>query len=223
MKISRGTAASAIRPRNRERQIMAKSADALDRRPRLAAALARARKARCPVIVARLDRLSRDVAFIAGLMAERVPFIVAELGRDADPFLLHIHAALAEKERRLISERTKAALSIRRRNGVRLGNPVNAAKAAASGRQVSLEAAQDFAERVLPVVAAIRASGITSLRGIARALDQRGIPTARGGQWQVSNVRNVIARVEAGDRRRQNELLTSRGAISTCAISIFAC
>ena len=83
-----------------------KGADALDRRPQLAAALAAARSAKCSVVVAKLDRLSRDVAFVAGLMAQRVPFIVAELGRDADPFMLHLYAALAEKERRLISERT---------------------------------------------------------------------------------------------------------------------
>jgi DNA invertase Pin-like site-specific DNA recombinase len=180
-----------------------KGADALDRRPRLAEALSRARKTRCPVIVARLDRLSRDVAFIAGLMAERVPFIVAELGRDADPFLLHIHAALAEKERRLISERTKAALAIRRRDGVRLGNPVSAAEAALCGIRAALENAQRFAECILPVIDAIRATGITSLRGIARALDERGIPTARGGQWQVSNVRNVTARFETSMRPRR--------------------
>jgi DNA invertase Pin-like site-specific DNA recombinase len=88
-----------------------KGADALDRRPELGAALATARKLKCSVVVAKLDRLSRDVAFIAGLMAQRVPFVVAELGRDADPFMLHLYAALAEKERRLISERTKAALA----------------------------------------------------------------------------------------------------------------
>jgi len=86
-----------------------KGADALDRRPQLAAALEAARKAKCPVVVAKLDRLSRDVAFISGLMAQRVPFIVAELGADADPFMLHLYAALAEKEWRLISERTRAA------------------------------------------------------------------------------------------------------------------
>jgi DNA invertase Pin-like site-specific DNA recombinase len=67
-----------------------KGADALDRRPQLAAALARARNAKCPVIVSKLGRLSRDVAFISGLMAQRVPFIVAELGADADPFMLHL-------------------------------------------------------------------------------------------------------------------------------------
>jgi DNA invertase Pin-like site-specific DNA recombinase len=70
-----------------------KGADALDRRPVLRRALAQARKTKCPVIVAKLDRLSRDVAFISGLMALRVPFIVTELGADADPFMLHIYAA----------------------------------------------------------------------------------------------------------------------------------
>ena len=94
-----------------------KGADALDRRPQLAAALAAAKVAKCSVVVAKLDRLSRDVAFVAGLMAQRVPFIVAELGRDADPFMLHLYAALAEKERRLISERTKAALSAKKAAG----------------------------------------------------------------------------------------------------------
>ncbi len=82
------------------------------------------------MVVAKLDRLSRDVAFIAGLMAQRVPFIVAELGADADPFMLDLYAALAEKERRLISERTKAALAARKGQGARLGNPHNAVQAA---------------------------------------------------------------------------------------------
>jgi DNA invertase Pin-like site-specific DNA recombinase len=105
-------------------------ADALDRRPHLAAALAEARRAKCPVIVAKLDRLSRDVAFISGLMAQRVPFVVAELGADADPFMLHLYAALlyaalAEKERSLVAQRTRAALAAKRAAGARLGNPTN--------------------------------------------------------------------------------------------------
>src|SRR3979411_2069767 len=111
-----------------------KGADALDRRPQLAAALAAAKAAKCSVVVAKLDRLSRDVAFVAGLMAQRVPFIVAELGRDADPFMLHLYAALAEKERRLISDRTKAALAIRKASGGKLGNPINIREAGAMGR-----------------------------------------------------------------------------------------
>ena len=78
-----------------------KGADALDKRPQLAAALAEAKQHKCPVAVAKLDRLSRDVHFISGLMAQKVPFVVTELGADVDPFLLHLYAALAEKERAL--------------------------------------------------------------------------------------------------------------------------
>lgn len=171
-----------------------KGSDALDRRPHLAQALAAARKAKCPVIVAKLDRLSRDVAFIAGLMAQRVPFIVAELGADADPFMLHLYAALAEKERRLISERTRAALAARKAKGARLGNSVNAAAAAAKGREASLAEADRFASQVLPTIKSLQQSGVTSLRQLAIALNNRGVRTARGGKWQVSNVRNVLAR-----------------------------
>src|SRR5438477_9206749 len=112
-----------------------KGADALDRRPQLAAALAAARQAKCCVLVSKLDRLSRDVAFVAGLMAQRVPFIVAELGRDADPFMLHLYAALAEKERRLIAERTKATLAAKKPHGAKLGNRRNIETAGSFGRQ----------------------------------------------------------------------------------------
>jgi DNA invertase Pin-like site-specific DNA recombinase len=173
-----------------------KGADALDRRPQLAAALATARKERCPVLVAKLDRLSRDVAFIAGLMAQRVPFIVAELGADADPFMLHLYAALAEKERRQISERTRAALAARKKRGTKLGNPRNAGNAAAAGRQAQVQAAGQFAATVLPIIAKLQEAGVTSYRGIAEALNGRGVRTARGGRWQVSNVRNLLARAQ---------------------------
>src|SRR5215211_2935102 len=99
-----------------------KGSDALDRRPELAKALSAARKLKAPVIVAKLDRLSRDVHFISGLMAQRVPFIVAELGADADPFMLHVYAALAQKERAMISARTNAALQTIKATGATLGN-----------------------------------------------------------------------------------------------------
>src|SRR6266480_3768949 len=98
-----------------------KGADALERRPELAAALAQARKAKCPVLVAKLDRLSRDVHFISGLMKHKVAFVVADLGADTDPFMLHLYAALAEKERRMISQRTKEALASAKARGKQLG------------------------------------------------------------------------------------------------------
>src|SRR4029077_16725008 len=93
-----------------------------DRRPQLAAALKAAKKAKASVCVAKLDRLSRDVAFISGLMAQKVPFIVAELGMQAPSFMLHIFAAMAQEERRLISERTRAGLQAAKRRCVRLGS-----------------------------------------------------------------------------------------------------
>jgi len=133
-----------------------KGADALDRRPQLAAALSAARSARCSVLVSKLDRLSRDVAFVSGLMAQRVPFIVAELGRDADPFMLHLYAALAEKERRLISDRTKAALAAKKAAGGKRGNPRDLAGAGALGRRTQTAAADVFVVGLLPLVRAIQ-------------------------------------------------------------------
>ena len=144
--------------------------------------------------MAKLDRLSRDVAFVASLMAQRVPFIVAELGSDADPFMLHLYAALAEKERRLIAERTKAALATRKTQAAKLGNRRNASDAAALGRKAQTDNAALFAANTLPIINAVRASGITDLRGIAAALNARGVRTARGGRWHVSNVKNLIER-----------------------------
>lgn len=172
-----------------------KGTDALERRPKLALALAAARRERCPVLVAKLDRLSRDVAFVAGLMVARVPFIVAELGADADPFMLHLYAALTEKERRLIADRTRSALAARKAQGKKLGNLTNADQAAAKGRAVLRQDADAFARSVLPRIAEIQRAGTTSLRGIALALNARGVRTARGGRWQVSNLRNVLNRV----------------------------
>ena len=173
-----------------------KGADALDRRPQLAAALAAAKVAKCSVIVAKLDRLSRDVAFVAGLMAQRVPFVVAELGRDADPFMLHLYAALAEKERRLISERTRAALAAKKAAGARLGNRRNLRLAGSLGRTTQIQAADEFALRVLPVIRAIRSEEPLSLASMADALNRRGIRSARGGKWHVSSVANLLARAD---------------------------
>jgi DNA invertase Pin-like site-specific DNA recombinase len=170
-----------------------KGADALDRRPQLKAALAAARKLRCHVGVAKLDRLSRDVHFISGLMAHKVPFVVAELGPDVDPFVLHLFAALAEKERALISTRTRQALLAAKARGVTLGNPrLHVA------RKNAVEAVQAEADRyaanVLPIIKEAQKAGATTLRQIAEALNARGIPTARGGQWYAQSVANILKR-----------------------------
>jgi DNA invertase Pin-like site-specific DNA recombinase len=170
-----------------------KGADALDRRPQLAAALAQARRKRCAVVVAKLDRLSRDVHFISGLMAHRVPFLVAELGPDVDPFILHLFAALAEKERGMIAARTKAALAAAKARGVKLGGPklAEARKAAAA----SIRALADrHAANVLPAIRELQRTGVKSLHQIADALNARGISTPRGGRWYAKSVSNVLAR-----------------------------
>src|SRR4029453_12955780 len=142
-----------------------KGTDALDRRPQLKAALAAARKLRCHVAVAKLDRLSRDVHFISGLMAHKVPFLVAELGTDADPFMLHLYAALAEKERALISQRTRDALKAAKARGVALGNPRLDRVRDRAVASVKADADR-FARNVAPIIREIQTTGVASHRGI---------------------------------------------------------
>lgn len=176
-----------------------KGADALERRPQLAAALAEARRlggkgSPVPVAVAKLDRLSRDVEFIAGLMRRGVPFISCELGANADSFTLHLFAALAERERKFISDRTRAALAAAKGRGQRLGNP-NIAAAAARANEKKTALAVDHAARVAPFIAEARAAGAKTLREIAAALNARGVATARGGAWEAQTVANILRRI----------------------------
>src|SRR6202048_5051698 len=170
-----------------------KGSDALDRRPQLKAALAAAKRLKCHVAVAKLDRLSRDVHFISGLMAHRVPFVVAELGADVDPFVLHLFAALAEKERSLISTRTRQALAAAKARGVTLGNP-KLAQARESAVAAIKGSADQHAANVLPIIKEAQRAGATTLRAVAEALNARGISTARGGQWHAMSVSNVLSR-----------------------------
>lgn len=177
-----------------------KGSDALDRRPQLAAALKAGRALRAPVLVSKLDRLSRDVHFISGLMAERVEFIVAELGKQADPFVLHLFAALAEKERQLISERTKAGLAAAKARGVTLGNPqLRAGKPAfvAIARKARTDKADDRAADLAGLIATARSSGKDTLQKVADYLNTLRVPTARGCAWTpiaVSRVESRLAR-----------------------------
>ncbi len=164
-----------------------KGADALERRPLLREALDEARRLKCQIAVAKLDRLSRDVHFVSGLMAHRVPFLVAELGADVEPFTLHLFAALAERERKIISERTKAALAAAKVRGMVLGNPrlaearkaSNASKRAAKARQMA---------NLRPIIDEIEGSGAVTLQAIADALNARGVPAPRGGRWHSGSV-----------------------------------
>jgi DNA invertase Pin-like site-specific DNA recombinase len=148
------------------------------------------------VIVSKLDRLSRDVAFIAGLMAERVPFIVAELGPDVDPFVLHLYAALSEKERSMISVRTREALAALKRRGIKLGNPSHASLCDAShrGAMTRRQAADTFAHSIQPMIHGYRAQGLT-LRAVAEAMNKSGVPTFRGaGMWTPTQLSRIMAR-----------------------------
>jgi DNA invertase Pin-like site-specific DNA recombinase len=135
-------------------------------------------------------------------MAQRVPFIVAELGRDADPFMLHLYAALAEKERRLISERTKAALAAKKAQGAKLGNPTNIAQAGQVGRRIQRSEAARFAVSMLPIIQSIQAAGPIGMVAIAKELNRRIIRTSRGARWHVSSVANILARANELDAVR---------------------
>src|SRR4029079_13085938 len=169
-----------------------KGADALERRPELAAAMTLARKlgkgskARAaPVIIAKLDRLSRDVHFVSGLMVQRIPFIVTELGPDVDPFMLHIHAAVAEKKRERIAQRTREALAAAKARGQQLGD--------ANIAQLRQAEAFERANRLRSIVEPLR--NIPAKR-ISEILNLRKIAAPRGGRWQATQVIRLMARLD---------------------------
>src|SRR5258705_12537970 len=165
-----------------------KGSDAIERRPQLAAALKVAKKHKAPIIVAKLDRLSRDVHFISDLMTHRTPFIVAELGADADPFMLHLYAALAEKERAMISRRTRDALAAKKAQGVKLGG-LNAKGIA------NRDEAMERAEQLRPILTELAGR---SARATAAALNERKIATPTGGKWHAATVIRVQKRIAEG-------------------------
>lgn len=164
-----------------------------DNRPQLAAALAACRKHKATLVIAKLDRLSRNVAFIANLMEGKAEFIAVD-----QPFAnrlnLHIMAAFAEHEREQISIRTKAALAAKKAQGVKLGNRTNLAEAQAKGGAAARREADRFAANIMPIIEQIQRAGLTSYNGIAKALNDRGVKTAKGGTWAASTVRNIMLR-----------------------------
>ena len=160
-------------------------------RPELTKALKTCRKHQAVLIIAKLDRLARNVAFISNLMESRVPFIAVDRP-NASPFELHIYAAMAEEEARQISERTKAALAATKARGVKLGNPQPEL-----AQKARIRIANDFANSVYPIVEELHATGLHSLRALARGLEARGVLTPRGKQhWTATGVRNLLIRVE---------------------------
>jgi len=162
-------------------------------RPELTAALEACRKHKAKLIIAKLDRLARNVAFISALMDSGVEFIVVDMP-EANRLTIHILAAVAEHEREAISCRTKDALAVAKARGVKLGNPRLDDVRPAAARSLKV-GADKFATNVAPIIRDIQDAGITTLRGVADALNKRGIKTRRGRQWNASQVKNVIDRV----------------------------
>jgi DNA invertase Pin-like site-specific DNA recombinase len=161
-------------------------------RPQLRAAQAACKKHKAKLVIAKLDRLSRNVAFIANLLEAGTDFVAADNPHANKP-MVQMMAVFAEMERDAISKRTKEALAAARARGVRLGNP-RLAQARAEVNAARQEAADSFAAGVLPIIKQIQKSGVSSLRGVAKALSARGIKTARGGEWTAVQVSDILRR-----------------------------
>lgn len=166
-------------------------------RPQLAAAMQHAKATGAVLLIAKLDRLSRDAHFLLGLERAGVEFVACDMPH-ANRLTVGIMALVAEEERRAISARTRAALAAAKARGTKLGNPNGARALQGIGNAAGVAAVKSSADRhaaqVLPVVEAIRAEGITGLKAIARELTARGVLTARGGQWDASRVRELLKR-----------------------------
>jgi len=167
-------------------------------RPQLAAAMKYADLVGGKLLVGKLDRLSRDLHFITSLQKSKVEFAVCDLP-GCDSFTIHIYGALAQREREMISSRTKAGLQAAKARGVILGTnnlkPELVKEASDKGNKVIKQQAEAFADKVISIVSALRAQG-KSLQFIADELSRLGVQTARGGAWTATAVRNVIVRVE---------------------------
>jgi DNA invertase Pin-like site-specific DNA recombinase len=166
-------------------------------RPELAKALALCKRERARLVIAKLDRISRNVAFLAALMDRGVDFVACD-NPHANKLTIHILAAVAQHEREMIAQRTRDALAAAKRRGVKLGAPRHKLKAAHAKAMASIQSGADKrAANVVPLIESVQKAGARSLRDIADALNARGVPTARGGQWFASTVRNVLQRAEA--------------------------
>jgi DNA invertase Pin-like site-specific DNA recombinase len=167
-------------------------------RPELAKALEQCNLTGSTLIVAKLDRLSRDPDFLGTLMKSGTDFIACDMP-EANKFMIRIMAALAEKEREMISERTKAALRAAKARGVKLGNPNLTTEGRQRGSSVGVQRMRDIAdrnaERVLPSIQALQARGL-NLRGIAAELNAMSVQTPRGKQWTAMAVKNALDRIQ---------------------------
>ena len=167
-------------------------------RPEFAKALAACRLHRATLVIAKLDRLARNVHFVSSLMESGVEFVAAD-NPHANRLTIHIMAAMAEHEAEMISARTKAALAAAKKRGVKLGGNrgvTPTAKMRAKSTAALQKRADDRAADIAPTVKALQAGGATSLRAIAAGLNAQGIPTARGqGTWSAAQVMRVLERI----------------------------
>jgi DNA invertase Pin-like site-specific DNA recombinase len=159
-------------------------------RPELEKALAACRKQKAKLVIAKLDRLSRNLAFIAALMESGVEFVAVD-NPHANKLTIHILAAVAQHEREMISERTKVALQAAKKRGQRLGNP-GITEAAKLGRAALKANARRFAANVRPIIDEIVRAGATSHNAIAAKLNERNVRTARGGVWTHVQVGSIL-------------------------------
>jgi DNA invertase Pin-like site-specific DNA recombinase len=164
-------------------------------RPELARALEACRRHKARLVIAKLDRLSRNVAFIATVMESGAEFVAVD-NPHANKLTVHILAAVAQHEREMISERTKAALQAAKARGKHLGNP-RIADAAAMGRAALKLANDQFAANVFPVIRELQAAGVTSANAVAAKLNERKVATRRGGRWTHVQVRSILERTSA--------------------------
>ena len=165
-------------------------------RPELARALAACRLHGATLIIAKLDRLARNVAFVSNLMEAGVRFTAVDFP-EANELTIHILAAVAQHERKMISERTKAALAAARARGTKLGTPANLTnRAGGTARSVAARraAARKRLADLEPVLATLRGNGASSYAAIAAGLNARGVPAPRGGAWHPNSVRQVLRR-----------------------------
>jgi DNA invertase Pin-like site-specific DNA recombinase len=167
-----------------------KGADALSKRPQLCAALEACRKHGATLVIAKLDRLARNVHFVSGLMESRVRFVACDMP-EANELTIHIMAAFAEHEAKRISQRTKEALAIAKGRGVVLG--ATAARNLRPTLEARQKAADAFAERLRPLFDGMKTRGL-SQRAMVQELNGVGVPAPKGGQWQLSQVQRVVAR-----------------------------
>jgi DNA invertase Pin-like site-specific DNA recombinase len=164
-------------------------------RPQLQRAIALCRKHKARLVIAKLDRLARNAAFLLALRDSGVDFVAADLP-NADRLTVGVMAIFAEHERDMIAKRTREALQAAKARGIKLGNP-RIADASALGASANKARASEFADNVMPIIEQIRRSGLSSLRQIAQALNDRGVNTARGGRWGQQTVANVIRHAES--------------------------